>query len=462
MTRIRLAIAALLMLASAAVSGLLLLEHHGEPFAVAAVDQTCGGAQGRSGCETVARSAYSSVRGVPLAALGLAFSLSVAAGLILAALGDESLRSGAAWLGLLAFGLALAIDLALLGVQAVVLKAFCSYCIATYLLNVGALVALLPALRSWRSVAAALGQPDGRLAGAGWIAVTLAIALGVTATDRLLAHRAASRQATLLGPASPAGLPAPAPDTPAPAAPIVEPGDCPAQLQRAQDEARRLQATIDDPKQLDAYFAKKAAEQFAQAPVQSLQIQGVPVKGSANAPIKIVEFSDFLCPFCRNVAGAFSEYVPRAGGRVAVFFKNYPLDQTCNPSLSQTVHPGACWVAAGSVCAEEQGKFWAFHDKAFSKELLNPQPKDVLGIGAEAGVDIATFDACLTAPQTMDRVRAQVAEGVKVGVAATPTLFINGKKLPRINDFTPTIDREALRLGLKPTPAPPAPPAAGQ
>lgn len=458
MSRIRMAIVVLLMLASAAVSVLLLLEHYGEPSAVAAVDQTCGGGQGQSGCEAVARSAYSSMRGIPLASLGVLFALSVAALLTLAALGSDELRSGAAWLGLLAFGLALAVDLMLLGVQAVVLKAYCSYCIVTYLLNAAAIVVLLPALRSWRSAPAALARPDGRVAAIGWLGMTLAIGLALAVADRLLVQRAASRQAALLGVVAPVASPAQPPDMPRAEAP--PPGDCPAQLQRAQDEARRLQSTIDDPKQLEAYFAKKAAEQFAQAPVQTFQMQGVPVKGPANAPVKVVEFSDFLCPFCRNVAAAFSDYVPRVGGRVAVFFKHFPLEQMCNPGLSQTVHPGACWLAAGAVCAEDQGKFWAFHDKAFSKELANPQPKDVLGIGAESGLDIAGLDACLNSPTTMDRVRTQAAEGAKAGVNATPTLFINGKKLPRINDFTQAVDREALRLGLRPTPTPPTPAAA--
>jgi uncharacterized membrane protein len=126
----RLAAAALLCLVNTAVSGLLLLQHHGEGAAVTAVGQLCGtGAE--SGCETVARSPYSRIKGIPLAAFGLFFYGSLSVLLLLALLAGPEARSAAAALTLLALAVSLAADLVLLGVQAVAIRRFCMLCVLT-------------------------------------------------------------------------------------------------------------------------------------------------------------------------------------------------------------------------------------------------------------------------------------------------------------------------------------------
>jgi protein-disulfide isomerase len=228
------------------------------------------------------------------------------------------------------------------------------------------------------------------------------------------------------------------------------------EVQYYKDTAKRLQDTLDDPQKLDAYFADKAAKEFDKAPVQALDLKDVPVKGAANAPIQVVGYSDFLCPFCRSLAGALAQYVPQTGNRVAVYFKNYPLEQSCNPTLPNTIHPGACVLALGGICANYQGKFEPYHDRVFSSgELKNPQAADVVRLAGEAGLNAAALESCLSDPRTKEQLAAQIEEAKKVGVQATPTLFINGKKLPRINDFLQTVEKEAQRKGLPPL-APPA------
>src|SRR5438093_13020033 len=122
--RVRLLLAALVCAVSAATSGLLLLEHHGEPRATAAVSQVCGeGAQ--SGCETVARSRYSQIRGMPLAAIGMFFVLSVGSLLLTSHLAGPETHVAVAALRLLSFVIALAADIVLFRLQVVAISALC-------------------------------------------------------------------------------------------------------------------------------------------------------------------------------------------------------------------------------------------------------------------------------------------------------------------------------------------------
>ena len=169
----RIVAALCLCLAGAVVSGLLLMQHHGEGTAVSAVNQACGDGQ-TSGCEDVARSSWSRVAGVPVAAYGLAFYLSLALALALALVAPGETRDTLAGLVAAALALGLLVDLLLLGVQAFAIHAYCKLCILTYLLSAAALFALLPARRALRGTGAAAGRPEGRLALAGWALGTLA------------------------------------------------------------------------------------------------------------------------------------------------------------------------------------------------------------------------------------------------------------------------------------------------
>jgi protein-disulfide isomerase/uncharacterized membrane protein len=449
MTRPRATLALLLALLGAALSWVLLEAHHGEGGTASAL---CGETSaGPSGCDVVNRSSYAAVAGLPLAAAGLAFYLCLALLLLLGLLANGELLAGTGFVAFALLCFALGIDAALLAVQAFVLKAYCKLCLATYGLNVAALVALLPARRARAAAAAASSWPAGRAVLGSWLAGSLAFAVAALALHAALAARAAQRQATLLG-APPTMSPAPAPGA---STPVPEPGATPASdAERYKAEAARLQAILDDPQKLDQYFSEKAARDFANAKVQKIDLAGVPMKGPATAPVTAVEYSDFLCPFCRNLAGALAGYLPRSGNRVNLYFKNYPLDKDCNPNMKQTVHQGACNLALGAVCANQQGKFWPYHDRVFQQPPQAPSLSDVERLGAEAGVDAGAFKQCLASSDAKQRLQGQIAEAVAVGVEATPTVFLNGKKLPRINDFGQVVDQEAAKQGVPPPSAP--------
>jgi protein-disulfide isomerase/uncharacterized membrane protein len=468
--RWRVAVVLMAVAAGALISGLLLLEHHGERGAVAAVGQVCGEGD-QSGCAVVTQSRYATVAGVPLAALGLFFYLCLGLLLVLALLAGPGALDAAAALTFWALLAALAVDLVLLGIQALAIHAFCKLCLLTYVLNALGVVVLSKARAAGGAAGQAPRTMDGRLVVAGWALGSLALAAAVLGSDRALAYREHGRTASLLGTPAAGAPPPPVSARPSPTVSgSVAGAPLPPDAQRwqeearmAQEQARRLQEILDDPKKLDQYFTEKAAREFEQGPVRNLDLAGLPVKGPADAPVRVVEFSDFLCPFCRSLAGAFASFMPQAGNRVALYFKNYPLDQSCNPSLRATIHPGACALALGALCANEQGKFWPYHDKVYASPPPNPSVKDVARLAGEAGLNAAALETCALSAKTRERLGAQIAEAQAVGVNSTPTVFINGRQLPRINDFIQMVDKESARLGLPPLrpPAPgPAAPAA--
>lgn len=443
--RWRLALVLLLALLNVVVSGVLLLQHHGERRAVAAVGQVCGTGPA-SGCEVVARSPYSEVRGVPVAAFGLAFSLSLAVLMALGLLGGPDTRHAAAVLGFLLLAASLAAAVVLLGIQLFLIRAFCRLCVLTWAVNALALMALLGArrggFRGWG------GHADTRLALAGWAMTSVALAAGILALERALDLGEEVRAASLPGPL---GTAANRPLGPAPAL-GTEAQRYHEEARAAQEQVRRLQEILDDPRRIEEYYTQKSAREFEQASVLEFDYATAPVKGPPDAPIRVVEFSDFLCPTCRHIAGAFAQYLPQSAGRVAVFHKNYPLDQACNPALQRTVHPGACNLALGAICAHRQGKFWPYHDRVFAQPPSNPGPAEVAALAGAAGLDATAMTACLAAPATQQSLQAEIEEAKKGNVDGTPTLFINGRRLPRLNDFVPTVDREAARMGLPPLP----------
>jgi serine/threonine-protein kinase len=418
--------ALLSLLIAAALSVALLLKHYGVGTPA---DAVCGP---ESGCDVVSQSAYASILGVPLAAIGLIFYVSLAGTLALATFAGKAVRTGVARLVLTALGVSLLVDLLLLGIQATQLHAYCVLCIATYLAGGAAFLALIEARRA--DVTQALGPGEGRLVVAGWLIGSLSAVVSVAVYQTALAARPSSPTAMLGGGAAGADA-----------------------LTRAQEEVARLQATIDDPQKLEKYFSDKALREFEQAAPQMLDLAGVPFKGPAEAPIKIVEFSDFLCPFCRQLAEGFSAWLPQTGGRVSISFKQYPLDTACNTNIQRQVHEGSCWLAMGGLCAAEQNRFWPYHDRVFGRDPKPATRDDALRFATEAGLDAGAFGSCLERPATREKLLAGIAEGFKSGVKGTPAVFINGKPLSRLNDLLTMVAKESARLGLPPLP-PPQPP----
>jgi protein-disulfide isomerase len=170
------------------------------------------------------------------------------------------------------------------------------------------------------------------------------------------------------------------------------------------------------------------------------------VKGPADAPIKVVEFADFMCPGCRAMSTALRSYFAQQGPDINLTFKNFPLEQTCNPGIGRSIHNGACELARGAICASELGAFWPYHDRIFSRAWEVATRQDVIDNGVAVGMNKAKLEACLAAPETNSKLSIQIKEGFEVKVEITPTLVVNGKKLAETIQFYDKVEEERKKL----------------
>ena len=141
-----------------------------------------------------------------------------------------------------------------------------------------------------------------------------------------------------------------------------------------------------------------------------------PVYGSKAAPVKMIVFSDFECPFCGRVNPTIEKVKKEYGDKVAVAFKHFPL----------AFHPNAQPAAVASLAAHKQGKFWEMHDKLFANQRAL-QRGDLVGYAKDLGLDVSQFEKDLDSPSLKQWVKDDMAEGSKVGVRGTPATFINGR-----------------------------------
>ncbi len=151
----------------------------------------------------------------------------------------------------------------------------------------------------------------------------------------------------------------------------------------------------------------------------NVSVEGEPFKGPAKARVTIVNFEDFQCPFCKQVQPAFKELLARYDGKVRLVHKDLPLEG---------LHPRAREAAEAARCAYEQGKFWEYHD-----ELYANAPKagadDLKSYGKNIGLNMDSFDRCIATGKYRAVVQQDLNEAVQIGVAGTPTIFINGREV---------------------------------
>ncbi|MBI1972139.1 MAG: DsbA family protein [Candidatus Aenigmarchaeota archaeon] len=161
----------------------------------------------------------------------------------------------------------------------------------------------------------------------------------------------------------------------------------------------------------------------------SISVDDDPSLGDTNAPVTIVEFSDFQCPFCR---ATYRDVLPDlkanyvSTGKVNFVYRDFPLPAS--------LHPAAFIAAEAGQCANEQGKFWEMHDKIFDEQNKQGQgtvafsADNLKSWAAEIGLDTSSFNSCLDLEKYASEVQKDLSDGEKAGVQGTPTFFIGNAK----------------------------------
>src|SRR5215469_11967606 len=159
-----------------------------------------------------------------------------------------------------------------------------------------------------------------------------------------------------------------------------------------------------------------------------------PTRGPKDAPVTIVEFSDFECPYCGAAHDTVEQVMSTYAGKVRLVYRQFPL----------SFHPHAAKAAEASLCALDQGKFWEYHDVLF-KNQKKLEPTDLKAHATEVGMDVQKFDQCLESGDKKKSVDADQQAGLAAGVGGTPAFFINGIFLngaQPMDEFKKTIDGE--------------------
>ncbi len=189
-------------------------------------------------------------------------------------------------------------------------------------------------------------------------------------------------------------------------------------------------------------IAKGPAEhnQLLEDPVK-IPVTNAPARGPANAPVTLVEFSDFQCPFCIAATPQLDAVLKAYPSQVKLIFKQFPLD----------THAQAPLAAAAALAAHKQGKFWPMYDGLFAqKGHLSRQ--GVLTLAGSIGLDMKRFQADLDSPEIKRAVEQDMSDGEHIGVDSTPTLFLNGQRYNgpiTLAALKPVLDKE-LKHPAKP------------
>jgi protein-disulfide isomerase len=176
-----------------------------------------------------------------------------------------------------------------------------------------------------------------------------------------------------------------------------------------------------------------------EAPRFDVKAEG-PSKGPADARITIIEFSDFQCPYCQRALDTLQQVLTKYPADVRVVYRHLPLDR---------IHPNARPAAEASACADEQGRFWEYHDKLFANNRALAR-EDLLRYAGEVGLDAARFQACVDERRFKDKVEADLQAARAVGISGTPAFVVDGVLLSGAqpaSEFYEVIDAALAQKG---------------
>ena len=186
----------------------------------------------------------------------------------------------------------------------------------------------------------------------------------------------------------------------------------------------------------------------------TVSVAGAPVRGAETAPVTLIEFSDFHCPFCRQVQPVLKQLLTKYGQDLRIVYKDLPID---------SLHPQARLASEAARCAGDQGRFWEYHDRLYVGGS-DASPAILQQIAKEVGVaDAAQFETCRSSRKYQAAVQKDVQEGATLGINGTPGFFVNGRFLSGaqpIENFIRVIDEELAAAAKTPRSGKDASPAA--
>ncbi|HSD09449.1 MAG TPA: thioredoxin domain-containing protein [Candidatus Binatia bacterium] len=167
---------------------------------------------------------------------------------------------------------------------------------------------------------------------------------------------------------------------------------------------------------------------YTNQPIIDTPIDGGYAHGPENAPIQLVEFSDFECPHCALAYVTLKDLLPRYQNQIRFIYHNFPLSNDCNSAISQKGHAHACRAAVAGDCAAQQGRFQPYSNLLFANQG-NLDDKSLAGYAKQVGLDVDAFETCLNSTAAAERVADDIKRAQKAGVKSTPTFFINNRKV---------------------------------
>jgi len=319
-------------------------------------------------CYRVARTEYAELLGWPVAAYAGLFFLAI---LVLLLVARRRVRLQAPALALVALlaGLGLLEGLYLIGIQALVIETWCLLCLALDVLLLGLVIA---GAAAWPRRAGLIAPHAGRWAR--WALRSNRSRLATAALGLALVAFVASGLAL--------------------------------RQERVRRDAERV---------------------FVGRPVEATWMINGPSRGADDASVTIVMFSDYFCPSCGRAAEVIDELLAEDSD-VRLVHQDFPLDALCNPLMSQTVHPLACWASLFAQCAGAQGRYWEFHDQLFARQasLTDSGLKELV---LELNLNPQRFESCINDQAVQAGLSQRIARAGQLQIQRTPTLFINGYRI---------------------------------
>jgi protein-disulfide isomerase len=187
----------------------------------------------------------------------------------------------------------------------------------------------------------------------------------------------------------------------------------------------------------DSEIGEKLEKRFRTPRAPRIDVSVAPVKGNASGRIAVVEFVDYECPHCKHAQALMRQVVEEYPKDVKMYFKHFPLSSHANARLA----------AEGAVAAHKQGKFWQFNEKVWANSE-NLTPAVLEKAAKEVGLDVARWRTDIDSDAIKGQVQADKSEGNDLGVLATPSIYINGRKYEdplEIASFRDWIDEELGR-----------------